>query len=74
MIMRAQTDPARRCLKLGEWPLADRQAFLAGIADDDIFSSGNGKAAGWSPASVHKYRRGYGRWLNWLCHECPQCL
>jgi site-specific recombinase XerD len=64
--MRPQLDPKRQCLKLDEWPAIDRHAWLAAIADDDPFSTSAGVAARWRPHTVHKNRRGYGRWLTFL--------
>jgi len=64
--MRPQTDPARRCLAVSDWPNADRAAWHAALAADDPLSFERSTAASWRPATCHKNRRGYGRWLTFL--------
>ena len=64
--MRPQTDPARRCLPVADWPDADRAAWHAALAADDPLSFERSTAASWQPATCHKNRRGYGRWLTFL--------
>ncbi|MCH7792963.1 MAG: hypothetical protein IID31_11880, partial [Planctomycetes bacterium] len=58
-------DPSRRCLKLDEWPEADRVAWMKAIREDHVLDD-PGPACHWSPATRHKNRRGYGRWLTFL--------
>ena len=58
-------DPSRRCLKLDEWPEADRVAWMKAIRKDHVLDD-PGPASHWSPATLHKNRRGYGRWLTFL--------
>ena len=65
-MMRPQTDPARRCLPVADWPDADRIAWQAALAADDPLSFERSTAASWRPATCHKNRRGYGRWLTFL--------
>ncbi|MFQ5757480.1 MAG: tyrosine-type recombinase/integrase [Acidiferrobacterales bacterium] len=64
-MIRPYDDPARRCLKVDDWPSADREAWKmmrrAGHVLDEC-----GMASHWSPATRHKNRRGYGRWLNFV--------
>ena len=60
--MRAQTDPARRCLPVADWPDGDRLAWHAALAAGDPLSCERSTAASWKPATSHKSRRGYGRW------------
>jgi site-specific recombinase XerD len=64
--MRARTDPARRCLVVADWPEIDRLAWQAAFAAGDLLSSERSAAASWRPATTHKNRRGYGRWLTFL--------
>ncbi len=64
--MRPQTDPARRCLPVADWPDADRAAWHAALVADDPLSFEQSTAASWRPATCHKNRRGYGRWLTFL--------
>ena len=64
--MRPQTDPARCCLPVADWPDDDRTAWLAAVAANDPLSFECSTAASWKPATVHKNRRGYGRWLTFL--------
>jgi integrase/recombinase XerD len=64
--MRPQTDPARRCLPVSDWPNADRAAWQAALSTDDPLSFERSTAASWRPATCHKNRRGYGRWLTFL--------
>lgn len=64
--MRPQTDPARRCLPVVDWPNADRMAWHAALAYGDPLSFERSTAASWQPATCHKNQRGYGRWLTFL--------
>jgi integrase len=56
----------RRCLALRDWPTPDRRAWQAMLRPGDILEGDAGIAVGWSQATRHKYRRGYGRWLDFL--------
>ena len=56
----------RRCLKLAAWPDADRAAWHALFRSGDVLDGDQGAAVQWSEATIHKYRRGYGRWLDFL--------
>jgi integrase/recombinase XerD len=60
-----KTDPARRCLKNGAWPEADRRAWQAALQNGDIFDAA-GMAAEWKPGTQHKVATAYGRWLTSL--------
>jgi site-specific recombinase XerD len=64
-MMRPQTDPARRCLPVAEWPEVDRIAWHLALADDPL-SIQRSTAATWRWPTRHKNRRGYGRWLHFL--------
>src|SRR5262245_38572319 len=65
-MMRPQIDPSRRCLPVAEWPESDRSDWIAAVAADDPLSFQRSTAASWQPATRHKNRRGYGRWLTFL--------
>jgi integrase len=58
-------DPARRCLKLGAWPQADRQAWQAAVRKGDVLELGGG-ASSWGRKTQAKVISCYGRWLTWL--------
>jgi hypothetical protein len=62
--MDPKKDPARRCLKVEEWPRPDQLAWRAILRKGDLLDDDVGAAAHWAPDTVHKNRRGYGRWLN----------
>lgn len=64
--MRPQTDVARRCLPLAQWPVGDRLAWQDALTSGDPLSLARSTAAAWKPATIHKNRRGYGRWLTFL--------
>jgi integrase/recombinase XerD len=55
----------RCCLKLEDWPYSDRAAWMKAIRVDHVLDD-PGPASHWSPATNHKNRRGYGRWLTFL--------
>jgi integrase len=59
-------DPNRRCLKVAEWPKSDRRAWDAALASGHPLVEVPSSAAAWRPATMHKNRRGYGRWLGFL--------
>src|SRR5215469_17063138 len=65
VLMHPRKDPARRCLKPGLWPEADRRAWKAAQHQGDVLEGG-GSAAGWAPHTRTKIEKGYGRWLTWL--------
>lgn len=58
-------DPRRRCLKVDDWPERDQELWHAALRTGDVLDD-SGPAAHWRPGTVHKYRRGYGRWLTFL--------
>ena len=58
-------DPSRRCPKIEEWPEADRTAWERATRKGHVLDD-PGPACHWSPATLHKNRRGYGRWLTFL--------
>ena len=59
-------DPRRRCLKLEEWPEADREAWDAALVPGDLLDGTMGIGHQWCSATREKYRKGYGRWLTFL--------
>lgn len=64
--MSRRIDPARRCLPVAQWPGADRRAWAKATGPVDLLDENRSRAADWRPATVHKNRRGYGRWLTFL--------
>lgn len=58
-------DPARRSLPIVAWPAADRTAWAAAIAEDDVLEPG-GLAAGWRPATQRNVAEIWGYYLAWL--------
>ena len=59
-------DPARRCLKVHEWPEVDQQLWHQILQPGDILDGTVGSGFHWSEATREKYRKGYGRWLTYL--------
>lgn len=59
-------DPRRRCLRLEDWPAADRAAWQAAMAPGDILEGTIGPGHHWSSDTREKYQKGYGRWLTFL--------
>lgn len=59
-------DPARRCLKVEEWPETDRLAWETAMQPGDILDGTVGPGHHWSDQTRKKYRKGYGRWLTFL--------
>lgn len=59
-------DPRRRCLKLDDWPVADRLAWQDAQRSGDILDGTVGPGHHWAPQTREKYRKGYGRWLTFL--------
>ena len=64
--MSRRIDPARRCLPVAEWPEGDRRAWTKATGPVDLLDENRSRAAHWRPATLHKNRRGYGRWLTFL--------
>ena len=58
-------DPARRSLRLHEWPAPDREAWLRAVAPADLLDDG-GDATTWSPVPQRGVIKGYGAWLGHL--------
>lgn len=64
-----RNDPSRRCLKVEEWPDVDRLTWEAARRPGNILLDDYGRASHWSEETFLKYRKGYGRWLNFLGHR-----
>lgn len=58
--------PENRCVPLGEWPEADREAWLRALDGTDVFNPAVGQALRWSPETRKMIVSGYGRWVGWL--------
>jgi integrase/recombinase XerD len=60
-----RNDPARRCLKLRDWPEPDRLAWEAAIAQGSLLDEG-GLASRWRESTRKTVQDAYGRWLTFL--------
>lgn len=58
-------DPARRCVRIDEWPERDREIWRVAVGPADILASG-GERARHAAGSNRAVAAGYGRWLGWL--------
>lgn len=58
--------PSARCLKLADWPNADRELWLRATSDRRRSFRGENPAAKLAPKSITKMEEGYGRWLGAL--------
>jgi integrase len=61
-------DLRRRCLKVEDWPEADRREWERIRRRGDVLDDA-GAAGHWAPDTLHKNRRGYGRWLTFCAHH-----
>ena len=59
-------DPARRCMRLAEWPAVDQKAWASALRSGDLLDHDAGLAAHWKPKTVFGTERHYGRWLTFL--------
>jgi integrase len=60
--------PARRCIPLDEWPIADRQAWEAAIADGSLLTDA-GPGAHWRKGMRDCVIQSYGRYLGYLAYH-----
>lgn len=58
--------PERACMKLADWPQADRRLWQEALFPADPFEPTGGTRASHSRQSNFKTEKGYGRWLTWL--------
>ena len=63
----------RRGLRLCDWPKPDHIAWIAAIADGDIFD-GRGPAVHWAPTTRDGVIAAYGRWLGFVAESEPSTL
>ena len=63
--LRPDKDPARRCLRVEEWPAADQRAWRTAIESGDVLDPG-GAGAEWAAATRRGISASYGLWLTWL--------
>ena len=54
----------RRCKPIAEWPDTDQRQWRQAVACSGVFDAGT--RSEYSPASLSKLAKGYGRWLTWL--------
>lgn len=64
--MARPVDPMRQALPFAEWPLVDRQAWMAAQTKGDVFDE-EGRAAHWAARTRQTNEQHYGRWLGYLC-------
>lgn len=55
----------RSCLPLDAWPALDQALWKKETAPFRPFDRQRPAGSKWCPATQHKYRRGWGRYLNW---------
>ena len=55
-----------RCLRVDEWPVGDRQAWLKALQPKDPFTKGSGSCAALARSTRGLVASGYGRYLWWL--------
>lgn len=60
-------DPARRCMRLDEWPAADQEIWRMALGPADILGPG-GERRRHAALSNRLVETSYGRWLGWLSH------
>jgi integrase/recombinase XerD len=58
-------DPERRCLKVGQWPEADRLLWQKVLKPGTLLDDA-GLGAHWAFQTRDKIEKHYGGWLNWL--------
>lgn len=66
--------PERECMKVKDWPSADRRVWEEACAPVDPFAESGGERAGHSAISNAKAEKGYGRWLTFLKFYHPEAL
>jgi integrase/recombinase XerD len=66
--------PERQCLKLHDWPDADRQLWEAATRPSDLLDPETGARSSHAAKTNAKAEKGYGRWLTFLGTSDPQAL
>ena len=64
--MLPRQDPKRVCAKVADWPAKHREAWQRILVRVDLFDDGTGTAAHWSPSTIEKNRKGWGRYQTFL--------
>lgn len=64
--MARNLQPEHRCMKLEDWPEADRAAWERARQPADPFEPHIGYANRWRAITQAMIEQGYGRWLTWL--------
>jgi hypothetical protein len=67
--MTRRVDPLRRCLGVSELPETDQTLWRQVTGPVSLLDENRSSASAWRPATTHKNRRGYGRWINFLLHS-----
>src|SRR4051812_6253631 len=63
-----RTDPARRSVKLPDWPAGDQVCWEQAVTSGPLLDA-QGAASHWRSYTQQQVIRGYGRWLSWLHQE-----
>ena len=63
-----QIDPDRRCLRVDQWPEADRAALQRAFRKGSILDD-HGPGANWSEPTRKSREKIYGRWINFLARS-----
>ena len=77
-MMSRSDDQMRRCLPVSDWPDSDQMLWHELLRPVSLLDENRSNASRWRSATVHKNRRGYGRWLNYLgyagadLNTCPE--
>ena len=66
--MPREYDPSRTCMKVENWPAAERIAWEAALKPGRLFNKPGG-GAHWAPLTRVTNAKSYGRWLQWLSNE-----
>lgn len=75
MTERSQQASATLCMPFEAWPERDRALWKCALAEADILEDIDaGRLANLAPASLNKYRKGWGRWLAHLARNDPQAI
>lgn len=62
-----KSHPARRSIKLDDWPAGDRTAWTEALARGDVLD-GRGRGASWAAVTRKTNGLHYGRWLGYLAY------
>ena len=61
-------EPQRRCLRLEDWPAADRESWQEAVGAGRLLAD-DGPGAALRPVTLKRHRASYGRWLGFLTRQ-----